>query len=255
MGNDSVSFHFTDTQTPVIGTARHGLSRQCGAGSLRPVIDFVFHHMFQPHIIRGTHKNLRFNLLSRHTIVQYFVSTRMVSHFQQCFSKHFDFRSFVLERSGIGKPAVHNCRFSNNAFHQLSNGHTRWYCVWIDNEIWTNSVFGKRHIFFWNHQSDCSFLADPTRHFVAQIGDTFFPDPDFGNTESFFAFCHKSLVHHPELSFFRSFRFVHFDISPRIRRQSNQHRLVCYRRVFTNQSVFIQLTIIVSRFGSDDIGR
>ena len=74
MRNHCVPFHFSNTQTTVVCPSTYGLSCNIGHRSGRTMIDFVFYHVFQSHVISRSNKDSCFQLFSSHSIVQYFVS-------------------------------------------------------------------------------------------------------------------------------------------------------------------------------------
>ena len=69
MTNNTVTFHFTDTETTVVRTSRHRLTGERGSRAECPIIDLVLHHMLQPHVVSRPHKNLHFDLFPGHAVI------------------------------------------------------------------------------------------------------------------------------------------------------------------------------------------
>ena len=67
--NQNIAFHFTYTQTTIIGAATHRLARERGSRSQSAIIHLVLDHVFQSHIIRRTNIDFRLDLLSSHPII------------------------------------------------------------------------------------------------------------------------------------------------------------------------------------------
>ena len=81
--NHNVALHLANTQSTIICATTHRLTRQLGARSLGAVIDLVFHHVFQTHIIIGTNVHLCLQLFARHAVIKQFVARRMkIAHIQ-----------------------------------------------------------------------------------------------------------------------------------------------------------------------------
>ena len=161
--------------------------------------------MFQSHIKRGSDENVGFQLLTRHSIIQDFITTGMILMTGQYFGELGYFGPFIIKRRRIPKGSLNDTRLSRYTFHELSDGHTRGKSVRIDYNIWANPVFCKRHIFFRDNHSDGSFLSRPRRHFIADGRNACFSDADFCDSLAFFSFGHKRFVYKPQLTFFRRF--------------------------------------------------
>ena len=178
----------------------------------------------------------------------------MVPRFCQEFSENPDFRPLIIECRTIAISAINRACFARHTFDQLTNGHTRRQSVWINNQVWSKSILGKWHIAFFDNQAYCSLLSTATRHFIAQIGHTFFPNANLGNAFAFGTFRHKRLVHDTELALFSALGRIksYLRIGHIIGRQTNQNRLIIDFGVLAHNTILVQFAIIVSRFGSRD---
>ena len=124
----------------------------------------------------------------------------MEPQFRKHFSEITDLGSLVIKSRAIRKSAQIDRRFSCNHFYQLSNSHTSRDRVRIYNNIGSDPIFCKRHIFFWNHKTHCTFLSRARRHLISNRRNTYFPNTYFCNTLTFFSVCNKRFIDHSQLS-------------------------------------------------------
>ena len=193
------------------------------------------------------------DLFPRHSIIENLVAARMKSDFVQEFAIHADFRPRIVERRTVRESPIHRTGFARNTFDQLTDGHTCGNGVRIDDNVGSQSVFGKRHVFFRDNHSHRSLLSRTRGEFVTQIRDTFLPNPNFGNPLAFFAFGYEGAVHKPQLAFFGRFGGIDAGcLDGVVRRETNQDGFVVDGRVFANESERIQPAIIIPGFLAHD---
>ena len=240
MRNHTVTFHLTYSQSTVVCATSNGLFCKRVYTPSWTMINLILHHMFQTHIIGRSHEYLGFYLFTRHTIVQYFVSTGMISIIRKHFSEYTHLRTVIVISSAISKPTFHCTCFSHNSLHKLTNGHTRGDRVGIDDQIRSNSVFGERHITFRYNHTDCTLLSRSRSHFISQIRNTFFAHAHFRNTTTFFIVSNECLVYNSQLPLLCGFGMVSEHIVfATTRDHTNHNRFVIHFGIHLNNALLI----------------
>ena len=115
--NDAVALHFTDAQAAVISATLHRLPRQHRARSAGPVIDLVFHHVLESHVIRGPNENLALHALAGHAVIKQLRSAVMVSQLGQHVAEYLVLGPVVNERGAVAEPALQHARLTHQRLH------------------------------------------------------------------------------------------------------------------------------------------
>ena len=122
----------------------------------------------------------------------------------------------------------------------MSNGHSRWQCMRVDDHIWSNTIFSKWHIGLWYNHTDGSFLSSTRCEFITHGWYTFMANTHFCNSLSFFTLCHKHLVYISHLTFFRQYGCVsQIPLIIYCFSLTNQYHFIMNFRIFLNQSIVI----------------
>ena len=227
-----------------------GLSGQGDTWSTRAVVDFVLNHVLESQIVGRSNKNLAFDLFSGHTIIQKVIARGMIPVFLQKTSHDCMFGSLVDKGGAVdGYPFVH-CHFRKETFNELINGHSARHTVWVDDEIRSYPILGKRHIFFGNKGPNGSLLSAPTGEFVSDFWNSFFANPDFGNTLAFLILRQIDAVHNTRMTFARKdagIRNLVWTLFLKLN-TSNHHHFITEYGADLDEPVFIQLVVIVAWF-------
>ena len=86
------------------------------------------------------------------------------------------------ERSSIFfEFSFQSCHLSNQAFDDVTNSHTRWDTVRIDNKIWNNAINSKRQILLPKSHSTSSLLPMPTGKLIPNLRNPNTPNPNLHN--------------------------------------------------------------------------
>ena len=245
MRQKRVALHLPDAQTSVVRAPTNRLFRECGSRTERPIIYLVLHHVLQPHVIRRADEYLTLELFSRHSVIQHFISTRVIPQIRQRFAEHPYFGALVHERSAVSISSQHGTRFPHNALDELPDCHARRDCMRVYDHVGSQSVSCEWHVGLRNDHADCPLLSRSRRHLVAQIRNAHLANTHLCDSFAFLALCHKRLVYDTELSFFRRLGRIRLPVA-RCRRHANKHRLVVDLCALPDHSKLVEFTIIVS---------
>ena len=124
MRQNPVSLHLSNAKTSIICPSLYWLSCQSCTWSTCSIIDFVFDHMFETHVVGGAKVNITHRLFSCHSIVKNLISTGMKPRFHEKISICLRMKPFIMKRSAVPKSTKGTAQFSQHTFHKLSDGHS-----------------------------------------------------------------------------------------------------------------------------------
>ena len=197
MRQNTVALHLTDTETSVVRSTLHWLPSEHRVRTPSAVVDLVLHHMFQSHIISGANEDIRLHLFSRHPIVHDLIACGIESRLHEKRGICLIIRTLRLECRAVAECAIVCAQNAQQTLHNLSDRHTRRKCVWINNQIGSDSIGGEWHIIFGNYETECALLSSTRRHLVADSGNPLLAHSHLCNVGPLFTLCHERFVDEP----------------------------------------------------------
>ena len=131
---------------------------------------------------------------------------RLTSHLSQIFCDLFSFE--VLERCCILELTFDGCKFSNKAFKDVSDGHSRRYAVRIDHQVRDDSFDSEGKVLLPVNHPDCSFLAMAGSKLVPDLWDFDHSCLHFSQSVSFSILGQEHAIDVGSLASFRPHRNV-----------------------------------------------
>ena len=125
----------------------------------------IIYHVLETLIEHGTDENTGLKLFAGQAVVHDLVSIGLVSNLLQLLADILHVK--LAKRSSVAKESKTHKRLTKNSLLELSNRHTRRNCVWINDDIWSNTIRSIRHIALWNNISNGTLLTVPRRELVA----------------------------------------------------------------------------------------
>ena len=130
-------------------------------------MNLVAHHMLQTLIIGGVQEDHDFHLLSSKSVVHHFVTVALVPEIMELIGDIID--SLALERCRITFVTIQTSDLTQDSLDQMTNSHTRWNSVRVDNHVGNDSFTGERQIFLAISQATSSFLSVTTGKLVTDL--------------------------------------------------------------------------------------
>ena len=177
MSNHTITFHFTEPETTISGTtldwlSGHDLDRPTGAG-----MDLVVHHVPQTLVVGWPEEHLGFQLLAGVSVIHDLESSGLVSLLAEEIGYRIDRN--IRKWRGISFKALERSNFREKTFDQVSNSHTRWDGVGVNDQIRNNTLSSERHILLSVSDTDRALLSVTRRKLVANLRDLGCSNPDF----------------------------------------------------------------------------
>ena len=169
MRNHAVALHFSKTEASITRSTFSWLSGKDLSWSTTSGMNFVSHHVLQPLIEGWSEENHHFKSFACESIVHDFVSIALVPKSVKLVRNVFD--CLALERSCITFISVQSSDFTKDALNQVTNSHSRWDSVRIDNHVRINAFNGKWQVFLAVSHSTSSFLTMSTGELVSNLRD------------------------------------------------------------------------------------
>ena len=121
--------------------------------------------MLQTLIVCRSNKYLCRHLLTKYTIIQYFVPIFTETTFVlKCIG--YGTTINFCKRCAITHTSHKTTKLSCYTLDKLSECHTTWNSMWINNNIWCYTIFSIRHISLWNNHTYNTLLSVSTSKFV-----------------------------------------------------------------------------------------
>lgn len=79
----------------------------------------------------------------------------------------------VLEGCSISFDTIKSRDFGRESFYQMTNSHSRWNSMRIDNKVRCDTLLGEGHVFLLVSHSYGTFLAMTTGEFVTDLRDSY----------------------------------------------------------------------------------
>ena len=91
--------------------------------------------------------------------------------------------------------ALNASHFTSQTFYQMSNRHSRWYSMWVNDNIWCDSFFSEWHIFLSISHSYGSFLTMSTCKLISYLRYSDRPHSDFSELIPFYIVSQHHLIY------------------------------------------------------------
>lgn len=79
----------------------------------------------------------------------------------------------VLEGCCIAFDTIKGCDFGRESFYQVTDCHSRWDSVRVDNEVRCDTLLGEGHVLLLVCHSDRTFLSVTTGELVTDLRDSY----------------------------------------------------------------------------------
>ena len=142
MGHHAITLHLAETETTVTSATFGWLARQNLCRTATSRMDLIAHHMLQALIIGRIEEDHNLHSFSSEPIVHDFVAVSLVTQVVQLVRDVL--YGLPLERCGVTLIAIQTCDLAKNGLNQVTNGHTRWDGVRIDNHVWHHALNSER---------------------------------------------------------------------------------------------------------------
>jgi hypothetical protein len=153
----AISFHLSESETTISGSTLSWLSCQDLGWTSSSRVHLISDHMLKSLIVSWTQEDEHFLFLSCETVVHNLITVSLVTQVMELIS---NFRNLLAtERSGISSCAIKRRFLGQEALNQMTNCHTRWNSVRVDDQVWNNTFSCEREVFLSVCHSTCSFLS------------------------------------------------------------------------------------------------
>ena len=107
--------------------------------------------MSQSLVINITHVYVDFHFIAKYSRHHVFVSVVVIAVLHKLFSEEVDgiiilifFKCFSIDEF-----SVKGTTFTSEGFDKHTNCHSRWESVRVNDNVWSNTLLGERHVFLW----------------------------------------------------------------------------------------------------------
>mmetsp|Transcript_2976 Transcript_2976/g.4561 ORF Transcript_2976/g.4561 Transcript_2976/m.4561 type:complete len:201 (-) Transcript_2976:1824-2426(-) len=129
---------------------------------------------------------------TRMALVHGFITMTLVTHCVQTFA---NIGNMDISKGGsVTLTALEDCNFSENTLNQLSDSHSRWNGVGVDNNIRHDTLACEWHIFLAVSHSDSTLLTVPRCKLVSDLRHTDVTDSNLRETVPLFCCADKNIV-------------------------------------------------------------
>ena len=168
MCQETVSFHFSETNTTLFLTTFHWLMSENIDWTSGSCLGLITYHVSKSLIIYNSQININFHFFSKNSWVHILIPKIIKAVFFKFFSKEINniIILIFIKCFYIYKFAIKSTPFCCQGFNKHADCHTRWESMWINNNIWCDTLLCERHIFLWPNNTHNTFLAMPWREFI-----------------------------------------------------------------------------------------
>mmetsp|Transcript_16479 Transcript_16479/g.64296 ORF Transcript_16479/g.64296 Transcript_16479/m.64296 type:complete len:1268 (+) Transcript_16479:614-4417(+) len=168
VGDDAIALHLSEAEAAVARPALHGLAREVLQGAARARVDLVVHHVLEALIVGGPDEEVRLQLPAGVAVVEHFVAVALVAAVVE---HHRDLvgREGRVEGGGVALFAGVGRQLAEEAFNQLTDGHTRGNGVRVDDEVRRDALHREGHVVLAVGDADRSLLAVARRELVSDL--------------------------------------------------------------------------------------
>lgn len=170
VGDLTISFHLSESETAVAGTTFHGLADEDLDRTSGSRVDLVVHHVLETLVVGRAEKDLSAELATSVAVVEHFVASQVIAVLLQEVRDLLDVDG-VVERSGVADFALVGRHFALKAFDQVTNCHTRRNGVRVDDDVGSQALASERHILLAVLNSARTLLTVTGGEFVANLRD------------------------------------------------------------------------------------
>mmetsp|Transcript_2969 Transcript_2969/g.4240 ORF Transcript_2969/g.4240 Transcript_2969/m.4240 type:complete len:223 (-) Transcript_2969:2642-3310(-) len=183
------------------------------------------------------------------TLVHGFITMTLVTHCVQTFA---DIGNMGISKGGsVTLKTLEDRNFTENTLNQLSDSHTRWNGVGVDNNIRYNTFACEWHVFLTVSHSNCTLLSVPRCELVSNLRHTDVTDSNLRETVSLFRCADENIVYNSIFVCFHRSTTVTFCVARWFichgigwSRLSNEDIISRHTSSGLNQAIFIQFAVI-----------
>jgi hypothetical protein len=193
MGNQTISFHLTESQTALAGSTFGWLTSENLYSSAAAGVQLAAYQMMQTLVVNNASEYLGFVGFTSLAVHHRFATGVCEAVSQQTSAQ----RIFLLttEGSSIDVTTFHRTDFAADHLKHVSDRHSRGDRVRIDDEIRDDAVDGERHILLVDKTTDDTLLTVPASELIADFRDLLGPYSDATQQSGIEGFGYVYIVH------------------------------------------------------------
>ena len=130
-------------------------------------MNLVSDHVLKPLIKSRPKEDHDLEPLTGEPIVHNFITVTLVAKFVQVFRDLG--HSLALERCRVTLISIKSRNFAENALNQVTDCHSGWNSVWVNNHVRIDTFNSKRQVFLSICHAACSFLTVPRCELVSDL--------------------------------------------------------------------------------------
>lgn len=165
----TITLHLSESEATVTCSTLSGLSRENLGRSTTSRVDLIAHHMLQALIIGRVQEDHHFHALASEAVVHDLVTIPLVAQAVQLVRDVVD--CLALERRGISFVTVETGHLTEDGFDHVTDSHTGWDSVRVDNHVRNDTLHSERQIFLPVSHSTGTFLTVTTGKLVTDLRD------------------------------------------------------------------------------------
>ena len=168
VGNETITFHFTETQTSVARATLCGLAGEHCARAACTGMHLVLDHVLELLVVDGACEDVEGERFAGDTGGEVFLATVAEAVLDEGARGFFD--GGAAEAGAVAVVAGQDAGFSGDEFEHLTHCHTRGEAVWVHDDIGVDALVGEGHVGLVGHDAYDTLLAVAGGELVADFG-------------------------------------------------------------------------------------
>lgn len=167
VGNQTITFHFSQAKSTLSGSTFGGLTGEDGARSCCSSVHFVLDHVFEFLVVDGAEEDVKWETLAGDAGCETVFSGIGEAVFDEDCAHVFDFAA-AKGGSVFLFPCEHAC-FSRDELEHFADCHAGGETMGVHDDVGYDALIRKGHVCLFGEETDDTLLAVARREFVADF--------------------------------------------------------------------------------------